>query len=140
IFERPRPLSRQRRANHLYTLICEEPVFGPGWGWQSADNLELDVVAPLQRWLDSSQADNLIRSLRNKRNRNARGVAALVAGLDGPAYAMIRTLELHANVPISTPLRLRDGMDEVVLVAGEQVVAYGRNIGWRRMAAPACAT
>ncbi len=25
IFERPRPLSRQRRANHLYTLICEEP-------------------------------------------------------------------------------------------------------------------
>ena len=26
IFERPRPLSRQRRANHLYTLICEEPV------------------------------------------------------------------------------------------------------------------
>ncbi len=28
IFERPRPLSRQRRANHLYTLICEEPHFG----------------------------------------------------------------------------------------------------------------
>ena len=27
IFERPRPLSRQRRANHLYTLICEEPVY-----------------------------------------------------------------------------------------------------------------
>ncbi|WP_255788331.1 hypothetical protein, partial [Mycobacteroides abscessus] len=26
IFERPRPLSRQRRANHLYTLICEEPL------------------------------------------------------------------------------------------------------------------
>ena len=26
IFERPRPLSRQRRANHLYTLNCEEPV------------------------------------------------------------------------------------------------------------------
>ena len=26
IFERPRPLSRQRRANHLYTLICEEPI------------------------------------------------------------------------------------------------------------------
>ncbi len=25
IFERPRPLSRQRRANHLYTLNCEEP-------------------------------------------------------------------------------------------------------------------
>ncbi|WP_217193329.1 hypothetical protein, partial [Mycobacteroides abscessus] len=22
----PRPLSRQRRANHLYTLICEEPI------------------------------------------------------------------------------------------------------------------
>ncbi|WP_217265359.1 hypothetical protein, partial [Mycobacteroides abscessus] len=28
IFERPRPLSRQRRANHLYTLICEEPLNG----------------------------------------------------------------------------------------------------------------
>ncbi|GAS98347.1 2-nitropropane dioxygenase NPD, partial [Mycolicibacterium canariasense] len=27
IFERPRPLSRQRRANHLYTLICEEPHY-----------------------------------------------------------------------------------------------------------------
>ena len=27
IFERPRPLSRQRRANHLYTLICEEPQY-----------------------------------------------------------------------------------------------------------------
>ncbi|WP_372587230.1 hypothetical protein [Mycobacteroides abscessus] len=27
IFERPRPLSRQRRANHLYTLICEEPLY-----------------------------------------------------------------------------------------------------------------
>ncbi|WP_236741165.1 MMPL family transporter, partial [Mycobacteroides abscessus] len=27
IFERPRPLSRQRRANHLYTLICEEPDY-----------------------------------------------------------------------------------------------------------------
>ncbi len=29
IFERPRPLSRQRRANHLYTLICEEPEIPP---------------------------------------------------------------------------------------------------------------
>ncbi|CPV79794.1 Uncharacterised protein [Mycobacteroides abscessus] len=29
IFERPRPLSRQRRANHLYTLICEEPHWVP---------------------------------------------------------------------------------------------------------------
>ena len=26
IFERPRPLSRQRRADDLYTLNCEEPV------------------------------------------------------------------------------------------------------------------
>ncbi|GFG93725.1 hypothetical protein MBOU_57670 [Mycobacterium bourgelatii] len=26
IFERPRPLSRQRRADNPYTLICEEPV------------------------------------------------------------------------------------------------------------------
>ncbi|MFL0286790.1 hypothetical protein ACJH6H_16145, partial [Mycobacterium sp. SMC-21] len=25
IFERPRPLSRQRRADDLYTLNCEEP-------------------------------------------------------------------------------------------------------------------
>ncbi|MDX1880824.1 hypothetical protein SBE55_23730, partial [Mycolicibacterium sp. 141076] len=28
IFERPRPLSRQRRADDLYTLNCEEPVNG----------------------------------------------------------------------------------------------------------------
>ena len=27
IFERPRPLSRQRRADDLYTLNCEEPPF-----------------------------------------------------------------------------------------------------------------
>lgn len=26
ILGRPRPLSWQRRADHLYTLICEEPV------------------------------------------------------------------------------------------------------------------
>jgi hypothetical protein len=25
ILGRPRPLPRQRRADHLYTLICEEP-------------------------------------------------------------------------------------------------------------------
>ncbi|WP_209841300.1 hypothetical protein, partial [Mycolicibacterium sp. NCC-Tsukiji] len=30
IFERPRPLSRQRRADDLYTLNCEEPnIRGP---------------------------------------------------------------------------------------------------------------
>jgi hypothetical protein len=27
IFGRPRPLSQQRRADYLYTLICEEPDF-----------------------------------------------------------------------------------------------------------------
>ena len=27
IIGRPRPLPRQRRADHLYTLNCEEPVF-----------------------------------------------------------------------------------------------------------------
>ncbi|WP_412178532.1 AMP-binding enzyme, partial [Mycobacteroides abscessus] len=40
IFERPRPLSRQRRANHLYTLICEEPD-----KWQERP-LALVVVHP----------------------------------------------------------------------------------------------
>ncbi|MFL0288542.1 hypothetical protein ACJH6H_25190, partial [Mycobacterium sp. SMC-21] len=33
IFERPRPLSRQRRADDLYTLNCEEPVI-LGVSWQ----------------------------------------------------------------------------------------------------------
>ncbi|WP_167838015.1 hypothetical protein, partial [Mycolicibacterium sp. NCC-Tsukiji] len=40
IFERPRPLSRQRRANHLYTLNCEEPS---NWS-QGIEETELNYL------------------------------------------------------------------------------------------------
>ena len=43
IIGRPRPLSRQRRAEHLYTLNCEEPVNGVK-SWNAMDICHYIIV------------------------------------------------------------------------------------------------
>jgi hypothetical protein len=64
-------------------------LIGPGYGYERTTDIETDVVAPLQDWLSSKYADNVRQSLGGE---NGVRCAVLVASMDGPAFAMIRTL------------------------------------------------
>ena len=64
-------------------------LIGHGYGHERTTDIETDVVAFLQDWLSSSHADNARQSLAGE---NGVRCAVLVASMDGPASAMIRTL------------------------------------------------
>jgi hypothetical protein len=91
--------------------------------------LEDDVVTFLQGWLDSEYSTNARESLaREKRSR----VVALVASIDGPAAAMLRTLSETAGVAIPTPLRLPSEIDALIVTTGQEVLHFDRGAGWSR--------
>jgi hypothetical protein len=89
------------------------------------------VVAFLQRWLNSPQADNARQSLAGEA---ALRCVALVASMEGPAAAMLRTLEETRGEQLRTGLTLPEEIDAVIDITDAEVLDYGLVDGWRRRA------
>lgn len=108
-------------------------LIGHGYGLERTIRLEYDVVAFLQQWLDSSEAENLRRSLE----REARvRCGVLVASFQGPASAMIRTLAenpIDTSPPLHTPLKLPAEVNKIIVIAEAEVVGFAvEGNGWCR--------
>ena len=103
--------------------------FSVAHGHSRSTYLEDDVVTFLQQWLDSKYSTNARKSLAGEKRTR---VVALVASMDGPAAAMVRTLSGTRGVAIPTPLRLPPEIDALVVTTREEVVHFGRNTGWAR--------
>lgn len=96
-------------------------------------DLELDVVAFLQRWLDSEQSRNGRHSLAG---RDGVHVLALVPSRDGPAAGMLQTLtETRGEIP-TTALRLPAEIDELIVVTDDEVLRFASDSEWSRCDAP----
>jgi hypothetical protein len=93
-----------------------------GYGQERTTYLEDDVVAFLQHWLDSPQADNARQSLAGEA---ALRCVALVASMEGPAAAMLRTLEETRGEQLRTGLTLPDEIDAVIVITDAEVLDYG---------------
>lgn len=104
-------------------------MIGHAYGYDRTTDPERDVVALVQKWLDSQHAENLKLSLRSA---NKMRVAVLVASMDGPARALIKTLAGSPETRLLTPLQLADEIDAVVVVSGSEALDYGIVGGWRR--------
>jgi hypothetical protein len=104
-------------------------LIGHGYGHERTTDIETDVVAFLQDWLSSSHADNARQSLAGE---NGVRCAVLVASMDGPASAMIRTLGESSGTALRTPLRRPDQIDAVVIITDDEILDYGLADGWGR--------
>lgn len=108
-------------------------VVGHGYGLERTTYLEYDVVAFLQDWLDSSDAENLRRSLKDETGVRC---GVLVASFQGPASAMLRTLAENppdSSPPLRTPLRLPNEIDSLLVIAETEALGYGLwGNGWSR--------
>lgn len=92
-------------------------------------DLDYDVTAFLQDWLDSDQPANARRSLAGRAGRH---VLVLMASLDGPAAGLIRTVqETPGEVP-SAALRLPEEVDILVVVTPTDALRFARDEGWTR--------
>jgi len=105
--------------------------FGVAHGHERTMHLEDDVVTFLQRWLDSDYSMNARNSLASD-ERKGRRVVALVASMDGPAAAMLRTLSETPGEAIPTPLRLPSEIDAVIVTTGHEVLHFDCDTGWAR--------
>lgn len=100
-------------------------------------DLEYDVVAFLQEWLDSEQSKKGRDALAG---RDGVHVLALVPSRDGPAAGMVQTLmETHGEIP-TTALRLPAEVDELIVVTNDEVLRFSPGGGWSRCDAPATAS
>ncbi len=96
-------------------------------------DLDYDVTAFLQDWLDSEQSANARRSLAGRAGLN---VLVLMASLDGPAANLIHTVqEAPGEVPAAA-LRLPEEVDVLVVATSTDVLRFARNEGWTRHDAP----
>lgn len=97
-------------------------------------DLEYDVVAYLQGWLDSDQSKKGRAALVGGDGVH---VLALVPSRDGPAAGMLQTLlETHGEIP-TTPLQLPAEVDELIVVTNDEVLRFTPDGGWSRCDAPA---
>lgn len=96
-------------------------------------DLDYDVTALLQDWLDSEQSSNARRSLAGRRGVH---VLVVVPSRDGPAATVIDTVrETPGEVP-TTALRLPAGIDVLVVVTNTDVLRFTPTDGWSRRSAP----
>ncbi len=97
-------------------------------------DLEFDVVAFLQNWLDSAQSKKGRDALAG---RDGVHVLALVPSRDGPAAGMLQTLmETRGEIP-TTALRLPAEVDELIVVTNDEALRFSPGGGWSRCDAPA---
>ncbi|GAB5901768.1 MULTISPECIES: hypothetical protein [Mycobacteriaceae] len=96
-------------------------------------DLDYDVTAFLQDWLDSEQSTNARQSLAGRAGIH---VLVLMASLDGPAAGLIHTLrETPGEVPAAA-LRLPDDIDVLIVTTNIDVLRFTPNGGWLRHTAP----
>lgn len=96
-------------------------------------DLDGDVAALLQDWLDSEQAANARQSLAG---RPGTRVLVLMASLDGPAGGLVHALhETPGEVP-TTALQLPDDIDVLIVATDYDVVRFTPHDGWSRHTAP----
>lgn len=96
-------------------------------------DLNYDVTALLQDWLDSDQSLNARRSLAG---RGGVHVLVVVPSRDGPAATVIDTVrETPGEVP-TIALRLPDGIDVLVVATSTDILRFARDEGWTRHAGP----
>ncbi|WP_068019195.1 MULTISPECIES: hypothetical protein [unclassified Mycobacterium] len=103
--------------------------FSVAHGHSRTTYLEDDVVKFLQSWLNSGYSMNARKSLANEKRKR---VVVLVASMDGPAAAMLRTLSETTGVPIPTPLRLPPEIDALIVTTGQEVLYFDPDMGWSR--------
>lgn len=98
-----------------------------------AVDLDLDVTAFLQEWLDSDQSINARRSLTGLAGEH---VLVLMASLDGPAAGLVHTVrETPGEVPAAA-LRLPDEIDILIVATNTDILRFARDEVWRRHPAP----
>jgi hypothetical protein len=102
---------------------------GHGHGHSRTTYIEYDVVRFLQAWLDSKFATNARKSLAGQPGTR---VLALAASMDGPAIAMIRTLQENPGEALRTPLNLPEEIDTLVVTTGDEVLHFHPDTGWAR--------
>lgn len=102
-------------------------------GRPRALNLDIDITALLQDWLDSDQSSNARYSLAG---RGGVHVLAVVPSRDGPAATVIDAVrETPGEVP-EAALRLPDGIDVLIAVTDTDVLRFTPADGWSRHSAP----
>jgi hypothetical protein len=95
--------------------------------------LDYDVTAFLQDWLDSGKATNAQESLAGRAGVH---VLVLMASPDGPASGLIHTVqETPGEVP-SAALRLPHDIDVLIVATNTDVLLFTPRDGWSRHTAP----
>lgn len=99
-------------------------------GQARTTEVEDDVVGFLQAWFSSGSSANARQSLAPEAPLVR--CLVLVASMEGPAAAMMRTLAENPGITPQTALALPDEVDVVVLIAGSEVLAFRAATGWHR--------
>lgn len=96
-------------------------------------DLDYDVTAVLQEWLDSEHSANARQSLAGRAGVH---VLVLMASPDGPAAGLIHALrQTPGEVPV-TALRLPDDIDVLIVATNTDVLWFTPRDGWSRRTAP----
>jgi hypothetical protein len=102
-------------------------------GQERTLDLDYDVTASLQDWLDSGRSANARQSLAGRAGTH---VLVLMASLDGPAAGLIHTLqEMPGEVPAAA-LRLPEDVDVLIVATNRDVLRFTPDEGWSRHDAP----
>ncbi|MBE5477837.1 hypothetical protein E3G68_005170 [Mycobacteroides abscessus] len=96
-------------------------------------DIDDDVTAFLQDWLDSTQSENARQSLSGRPGTH---VLALVASLDGPAAGMVHTLMENPGAAPAAAVRLPPDIDILMAVTQTDVLRFSTNDGWSRHSVP----
>lgn len=122
--------------------VSEDPELAPGIlltgtinGQPHTFDVDHGVVTPIQTWLESAtdQVDNAQESLAGHPEVH---VLALMASPSGPASGLIYTLMQTPDEVPTTPLRLPDGIDVLVIATNTDVLRFAPVDGWSRYNAP----
>lgn len=98
-----------------------------------AVDLDLDVTAFLQEWLDSDQSIKARRSLAGCAGEH---VLVLMASLNGPAAGLVHTVRETPGEAPEVALRLPDDIDILIVATNTDILRFARDEGWTRHAAP----
>lgn len=109
-------------------LLCGSVVQRP----RTLD-LDLDVTALLQNWLDSDQSINARQSLAGRAGVH---VLVVVPSRDGPAAAVIDTVRETPGEAPAAALRLPDNIDVLIVATDTDVLRFTPAGGWSRHPAP----
>lgn len=96
-------------------------------------DLDYDVTAVLQEWLDSNQSANARQSLAGHAGVH---VLVLMASPDGPAAGLIHAVQQTPSDVPAAALRLPDDIDVLIVATNTDVLRFSPRDGWSRRTAP----